>query len=66
MNDDLQQLKDDVRAIKRAVIGDDEYQQAGLVHRVTSLEKWRENLALRIAFLMGAAGILGWIINKLI
>ena len=48
-----QQLLDDVRDIKLAVVGDKHLGVEGLVDEVKRLKKWRTKLDLRIMFISG-------------
>lgn len=64
--DDMQQLKKDVGEIKRALLGDEAYRELGLLQRVSLLEKWKENLTLKIASVTGAAIVVAWLIGKFI
>lgn len=68
MNDEdaMQQLKQDVSDIKRALLGSDTYKEIGLMQRVSGLEKWRENLSLRIAGVLGGAAVVFWLAGKFI
>lgn len=65
-NDGMEQLKRDVSDIKRALLGDAKYDEVGLVRRVSSLEKWRGGLMLKLAGVTGACTVLLWILEKMI
>ena len=60
---DIEQLKDDVATIKRALLGDDNWREKGLLDRVESIEKWRSNVNLKVAFYSGAATTLVMILK---
>jgi hypothetical protein len=63
---DMEQLKRDVADIKRALLGSDAYQEEGLLHRVTTLESWKESLTIKIAGVMGGAVVAAWLIGKFV
>jgi hypothetical protein len=64
--DDMQQLKQDVADIKRALLGSEAYKEAGLMQRVSGLERWRESLSVKIAGVVGGAAVVFWIAGKFI
>jgi hypothetical protein len=62
----MQQLKQDVADIKRALLGSEAYREEGLMQRVSGLEKWRDNLSVKIAGVVGGAAVVFWIAGKFI
>lgn len=50
-------IEDDIKAIKRAVIGDDEYKTEGLIPRLEKIESWRRKQDLRVAAIGGGAAV---------
>jgi len=63
---DMEQLKQDVADIKRALLGNENYQEEGLMQRVSSLEKWRQSLTVKIAGVVGGAAVVIWLVGKII
>lgn len=62
----MEQLKQDVADIKRALLGNENYQEEGLMQRVSSLEKWRQSLTVKIAGVVGGAAVVIWLVGKII
>jgi hypothetical protein len=65
-HDDMQQMKQDVAEIKRALLGSEQYQEVGLVRRVAGLEKWRESLTVKIALFTGGFIAVVWFVEKVV
>lgn len=61
--DDVRDMKDCLRDVKIAVIGDQEYGQDGLVSRMKAMELWRRNLDIRIASMSGGILVAGFVVK---
>jgi hypothetical protein len=64
--DNMQQLKQDVADIRRALLGNEAYNEDGLVKRVSKLEAWRDSLTVKIAGVVGGAAVIFWLAGKFI
>jgi hypothetical protein len=64
-SEQLEQMQKDVAEIKRAVIGNKEFREPGLVKRVEVLESWKSWLMLKLAGGVGAIFGVGWFIKYL-
>jgi uncharacterized protein YciU (UPF0263 family) len=66
--DDVRQqmveMRADVHQIKEVLIGNEQFRQQGLLERVVELEKWKNNMTLKIATLSGASTVLILLGNK--
>jgi hypothetical protein len=61
---ELQQLLDDIREIKRALVGDTKWGEPGLIKDVKSLQKWRQSVTMKVAFYSGVGTTVVLLLNK--
>jgi len=50
---ELQELFNDVKEIRRAVVGETKWGEKGLIKRVESIESWKNNINLKVAWTSG-------------
>jgi hypothetical protein len=60
----FQQMEEDLREVKEAVVGNKQFRRKGLAERVEALEQWKVWLMLRLAAVIGVATV-GWTLFKM-
>jgi hypothetical protein len=65
-SDQETKLLEDVGRIRRAVLGEEQLEQHGLVHRVGDLERWRDKVMVKVAFASGMVFVVSVAIKFLI
>lgn len=62
--EEIRQLLQDVREIKRALTGDTKWGEPGLIKDVAALKGWKDSLSLRIAYYSGGATVVVIALSK--